>query len=94
MDDPSALILSVEDGSAQCIAGAILLALVAMARSHLEPRLKEGPARDWVSAAAPVAGAVGIALLAGVAWWQALLLAMLAAPTSSGLWRLIAGGSR
>lgn len=89
MDDPSVLIQAIEHGHWSEAAGGLLIALVSVARLYLEPRL-EDPAAAWVSAVAGVLGAAAVALLAGAVWWHALLLALLAAGPSAGLWRLLA----
>lgn len=89
MDDPSVLITAIEHGQWEIAAGLLLLAVVTVARLYLEPRL-EDPAAAWVSAIAGVLGAAGVALAAGAVWWHALLLSLLAAGPSAGLWRLLA----
>jgi hypothetical protein len=90
MDGSTDLIRAIETNDAWLVVGAMLLAITSMIRAHLEPRLPEGAARDWSSAVSAVAAGLGVALLSGAIWWQALLICLLAAPTSAGLWRLVA----
>lgn len=66
--------------------GAIMLAVVAVARYVTEDRLPQ-VAADWVSAVAGVVAAVAVAYMAGVeSWWHGLLLGLLGSAASRGLW--------
>lgn len=88
--DEQTIVDALGSGRAELIAGAALLAVVSLLRLYLEPRLEGLRAGDWLSAVAGVAGACAVALLAGAVWWHAVLLSLLAAGPSAGLWRLLA----
>ena len=91
MDDLTPLLHAFERGEPGVLCGAILLVVVSLVRVHLDARLEKGAAKDWISAVSSVLGALGVALVAGGLWWHAVLLSLLAAPASSGLWRLVFG---
>ena len=70
--------------------GYIILVVVGVWRSITHERFV-GRAGDWSSAVSTMLGGVGLALAAGGIWWQVLAVAILAAPSSSGFWRLVRG---
>lgn len=68
--------------------GAILVAVVAIARYVTDGRLPE-PLGAWVSAVCGVVGAIGVAYMAGVPeWWHGLVIGFVASPASRGFWSL------
>lgn len=84
------LLGAIGSASWPVLIGYATLVLVAVFRSITHGRFR-GRAEDWASAASALVGGVGLALAAGGVWWQALAVAVLAAPSSSGFWRLVRG---
>lgn len=79
------LIGAAEDGHIAQLVGAILLALVGLARSITRDRFTVGVGA-WISAVSALLGGVGAALLAGTVWWHAIIIGLLVAPSSRGFW--------
>jgi len=79
------LIGATSDGRWERILGSILVILVGLTRYVTRDRFST-QVGAWISAVSALLGGIGAALLAGTAWWHALLIGLVVLPSSKGFW--------
>lgn len=82
------LIAGIKTGDISVIIGLAIIAIIAITRNAILPELTGIPHQITSSLAAALGG-FAVLLAAGEVWWAALIVGLLAAPTSSGLVPLI-----
>ena len=82
------LVDSIKNGDTWVIIGLAIIAIIAIVRNAILPEI-DGVAKQIVSSLAAALGGIAVLLAAGQVWWAALIIGLLAAPTSSGLVPLI-----
>jgi len=82
------LVEGIKTGDISVIIGLVIIALVAITRNAVLPELT-GVSNQVVSSIAGALGGIAVLLVAGQIWWAALIVGLLAAPTSGGLIPLI-----
>jgi hypothetical protein len=90
MDNPSSglierLVDAFVEGQWFVFAGALMILLVWICRRLTAGRLSKD-VQSWISASCALLVGIGLSLYYGELWWNALLVGLFVAPSSSGFW--------